>query len=219
MSIKIRNYWREQSMSKDNLNIFIFGLGAIGSNLLVQLVKKYPQYKYFGVDYDIVEERNLMTQAYFKPHIGQLKVRALTPVLSMKLNKFNYEGKMNKIQTGQDIDAVLRYNVDTDKQHNLFVDCFDNSESRALLHKHLSASNIVHVGFSPQYSAEILWGHAYSVPKDIPEDQNDICEMTEAIPFIQFVVSLACMNISEFVDNDNKKNLIITNKLRIQYLD
>lgn len=205
-------------MSKNNLKIFVFGLGAIGSNLLLQLIKKYPHYKYHGIDGDAVEERNLLTQAYIKQHIGQLKARAITPLIGMKLSRsFNYCPRPYFIEDRAHIDREYEL-MKEDGYDYLVIDCFDNSKSRTLLHDYFQKDNIIHVGFSPQYTAEIIWGEHYSVPKDIPEDQNDICEMSDAIPFIQFIVSLACLNISDYIDSEKKQSLIVTNKTKIRYI-
>ncbi len=103
----------------------------------------------------------------------------------------------------------------------LLVDCFDNTESRQIVKNAYPyvSSCILHVGFSPQYTAEIIWNENYSVPNDIPKEQNDICEMSEAVPFINFVVSLACMNISDFFSKNEKKDLIIIDRNKILKLN
>ena len=189
------------------MNIIIFGIGAIGSNLLAQLHRKYPDFQFCGVDYDTVEERNLNTQAYVLTQIGMPKAHAMAINLFLKSKHRNYVPISKKIENAGDIDTLVI-------PDSLVIDCFDNAESRGFIH----GENCLHIGFSPQYAAEIIWHENYSVPGDIPADQNDICEMSEAIPFINFVVSLACMNISDFIESGVKRDLIITNKNIIRYL-
>jgi hypothetical protein len=75
---------------------------------------------------------------------------------------------------------------------------------------------VLHIGFSPQYTAEIIWDSDYSVPNDIPKEQNDICQMSEAVAFIGFVTSVATMVISDYIDNGVMNNYIITNKTHIR---
>jgi hypothetical protein len=190
------------------MNFYIFGLGAIGSNLLVQLSKRYKDAKFYGIDYDIVEDRNIDTQAYLLHQIGKPKALAMAIVIGLRSRNYSYTPIERKIISAKDVKALVR------DENSIVIDCFDNSESRSFI----SGKNCLHVGFSPQYAAEMIWDENYSVPGDIPEDQNDICEVTEAIPFINFVVSLACMNIINFVDNNQKRDIIVTNKTRIQEL-
>jgi molybdopterin/thiamine biosynthesis adenylyltransferase len=197
------------------MNICVMGLGAIGSNLMLQLAQKYPNYKFTGIDFDTVEERNIATQQYIIPQIGMRKANAMQVILGMNLRRTNYTGVVQKIEnTGQV--SLLTGRSD---ESVLIIDCFDNTESRKILHKFASNVDILHIGFSPQYTAEIIWDEEYTVPNDIPADQNDICEMSEAVPFINFVVSLACMTISDFFHNNIKKSLIITNKNNILRLN
>jgi len=198
--------------------IYIFGLGAIGSNLLLQLVKKYPDFTFIGIDYDKVEERNILTQAYLTPHIGILKTHAMTAILGLNspaFRKFGYSPISVKVESENQLCEIMFKNAST--KGNLYIDCFDNAFGRKLFKAR--NDDILHIGFSPQYTAEIIWNENYTSPNDIPEDQDDICEMPDAVPFINFVVSLACMNISNFIANNVKKDLIITDKYRIKELN
>jgi molybdopterin/thiamine biosynthesis adenylyltransferase len=193
--------------------IYVFGLGALGSNILLQLAKKYPQCEFNGIDYDVVEERNINTQVYLLPHIGMPKAGAMRIVLGMKLRKFTYHGINKRITTITDIEPLFKVNDDI-----LFIDCFDNSKSRQIIQDYPYDMDKVHIGFSPQYTAEIIWKENYTVPNDIPADQNDICEMTEAIPFINFVTGFAAGVISNYLDNGIKEDYIIVNKYKIKKL-
>ena len=194
------------------MKIYTFGLGAIGSNLLLQLIKKYPQFEYTGIDYDVVEERNLNTQAYFLSHIGMSKAQAISIIVGMKLKNFTYKAKNTKIDGPSMVADIVPPGDDV-----LVIDCFDNKKARNHI-QGMDLKNCVHIGFSPEYAAEIIWQERYTTPNDVPEEQDDICEMPDAVPFINFIVSLACLNISDFVDNKVKNDAIVTNKSRIQLL-
>jgi hypothetical protein len=193
------------------MNIYVFGLGAIGSNMLLQLIKKYQDFSFYGIDFDKVEDRNMNTQAYFLNHVGLSKAQALMPVIGTKLRKFQYKPFVRKISAPKDIFDLVQETGGA--KDYLLLDCFDNAQSRKLFD--IIGGNILHVGFSPQYAAEILWHENYSAPNDLLEGQNDICVMTEAIPFINFVVSLAAFAVSDFIDNKIKTNYLVTSKNRI----
>lgn len=197
-------------MQSNISKIFVFGLGAIGSNLLTKLVTQYLNYEYYGIDYDTVEDRNIGTQAYFLYHINMPKVSAIYSVLGSKIKKFNYVPINNRIVSKNDILNLVP------KENSLIIDCFDNSKSRALFSG--IPHNCVHIGFSPDYTAEIIWNEHYSVPGDVNPDSNDICDLTEAVSFISFVVSFASMNISNFIEKGEKTDYIITNRYNIRRL-
>lgn len=189
----------------------IFGLGALGSNLLMQLIHLDPKGKFVGIDYDIVEDRNLATQAYLYPHIRMQKTRAMQVIIGLKNPMIDYVGLNKKISYPYD-KLTKKYIT---QSNILLIDCFDNTESRKLLE---GIDNCLHIGFSPQYTAEIIWGKKYTTPGKIPEDQDDICEMPYAISFINFVVSLSGIVIKKFLDTKEKDNFAIFDKYKIRKL-
>jgi hypothetical protein len=180
----------------------------------MQLVQKYPQASFWGIDHDKVEERNLATQQYLLPHVGLPKTGAIQILIGMKARKVTYSHKTMKVTKASDMDCL----IENATNPILMIDCFDNAESRKILKDYSSTLSILHVGFSPKYAAEIIWNENYTVPNNIPKEQNDICEMSDAVPFINFVVSLACMTISDFIETGIKNDLLIVNKNRIKFL-
>jgi len=192
------------------MKIYVFGLGAIGSNLIVQLMKQYPDFEYFGIDYDKIEEKNIKTQAYFLEQVGMPKAYAIPIIASRFLRKFKYNPQNIKIEKPICID----YNI-SDKD-SLFIDCFDNAKSRKLLlGTQIGHGNVLHIGFSPFYSAEIMWQKDYDVPNDVDKRQNDICSMPDAVSFIHFIVNYSVLNISNYINNGIQNSYIITNKTNI----
>ena len=188
--------------------ILVYGLGAIGSNLLVQMSKQYPDYKFSGIDFDKVEERNIRTQAYFLEQVGMAKADAMRIILARYNRKPNYTPVKRKV-TESPGPAI--------KMVDLAIDCFDNTESR----RYLAAcrnGNVLHIGFSPDYTAECIWNEDYDVPNDVDAVRADICSMGDAVPFIHFVVNAALLNISNWIETGNKSNFIVTGKGRIQWL-
>lgn len=110
----------------------IFGLGAIGSNLFVSLLKQFPDWDYVGIDFDVVEARNLRTQAYFREHIGQPKAAALRAVGMRYVQKLDYTPLKIKI-TEQHLNKSSPQENENIWKRELWIDCFDNSESRKIL--------------------------------------------------------------------------------------
>ena len=191
------------------MKIYVFGLGAIGSNLIVQLMKQFPDFEYFGIDYDKIEERNIKTQAFFLEQVGMPKAQAIPIISSRFLRKFKYTPQNLKVETH----ISKKYNL-KDKD-SLYIDCFDNSKSRKFLFTEKSDDNVLHIGFSPFYSSEIMWQKDYDVPNDVDQRQNDICSMNDAVSFINFIVNYSVLNISEYINKGIKSSYIITNKTKI----
>lgn len=192
------------------MKIAIFGLGALGSNLLVQLAKQYPEFEYTGIDFDKVEGRNIRTQAFFLEQVGLHKADAIRVILSRFLRRPKYTPVKQKI-------TEPPYKISL--THNLLIDCFDNSKSRDLITKtETEHTTVLHVGFSPFYTAEMIWDEDYDVPNDVDSRGVDICEQTDAVSFIHFVVNATVLNISDWINNKARKNIIITNKNRLKWL-
>lgn len=185
-----------------------FGLGAIGSNLLMQMIHLDKEGEFYGIDYDSVEERNVPTQAYLNHHIGMAKTNAMMTIIGMKKNKFQYTPINKKIESINDVIVGIDFDyIDlVNNEDTILYDCFDNTESRQLLE---GIDNCIHIGFSPKYTAEIIWGERYSAPNNIDPNENDICDMAIAVPFINYVVSVASMVIYKYIISDVKESYII----------
>lgn len=191
------------------MNILICGLGAIGSNMLVALSKRYRDASFTGVDYDKVEDRNVGPQAFFMEHIGQPKVLAMNGILARYSRKVSYTPINKKIESRQDIAKILDV-----RSYDLVLDCFDNVEARSLL---VGDGKILHIGFSPQQTAEIIWDRSYTVPGEVDPNRADICENPDAAAFIAFVTNFATMVVGEYFDNNlTERNYLITSKYKIK---
>ena len=189
------------------MKILIFGLGAIGSNLFISLLRQFPDWEFVGIDFDVIESRNIRTQVYFKDHIGIAKANALSVLGNRYVNKLKY--------TPYKLKVVSTTNIFQDG--DLWIDCFDNSLSRSVLKELVKKTNasLLHLGFSPLYSAECIWDAHYDVPGDVDTKQADICSMTDAVGFIQMFVGLATMNISSWSQTKEQRDFIVTHKTKL----
>lgn len=194
----------------DITKVTVFGLGAIGSNLMIQLLRQYPDMEYKGVDFDTIEDRNIRIQAYYNDQVKQPKALALRAVGHRYVRKFKYTAHNKKI------DGKF---TDTPGPSDLWVDCFDNSLSRQLLvNRGGDNANILHLGFSPHYTAEFMWNDGYDVPGEVDPDAPDICALHDAACFIHFFVSRAVLEIAEFMNNGHQRNFLVTGKSNVRYL-
>ena len=102
--------------------IVFCGVGALGSGALV--LARNLDADLVAIDFDRVESKNLLAQAYVKPSVGKNKADA------MKLQMQNFWGV--KIEafgvrvTAENVEALCG-------KADLVVDCFDNRASREVL--------------------------------------------------------------------------------------
>lgn len=184
------------------MNILICGAGAIGSNLVKNLVPDLKgKHEITVLDFDGVEERNVTpgTQFYSPDQIGVSKVEAL----QMNIYKW-YEREIQIIN--RDIKETNLVNYD------LIVDCFDNHDARKFLQEAWAdtlahGTDLVHVGFSDKFTFAIEWAHNYQVPTDITTGM-DICEMEGASAFVAHVGALASLVVEEFVNKEEKMEIL-----------
>lgn len=168
------------------MKILICGAGAIGSNLVRNLVPDLKgEHEITVVDFDVVEERNVTpgTQWYTAEQIGLPKVEALQYNVYQAFQREIIAERANVIE------------IDPD-EYDLVVDCFDNFHARNVLHE--IKTEVVHVGFSDQFTFEIEWDEHYQVPTDITSGM-DICEMPGAAGFVSSVASLASLVVERYV--------------------
>ena len=178
------------------MKVLICGCGAIGSNLVSELVPDLKgQHEITILDKDIVAERNIQagTQFYTPDQIGLAKVEAL------QFNIYKHYTREVSI-INEDIHKVLGR---VPKQ-DLIIDCFDNSHSRELLQHHfLDFTALLHIGFSDNFTFAIEWAKNYKTPSDITSGM-DICTMQGAAAFVASVASLGALVAEEFIFNNKR---------------
>jgi len=114
----------EVSQRLKDLSVTILGLGGLGSNVAVALVRSHIG-KLYLVDYDVVERSNLNRQYYFTKDIGIKKTEALKAILQ---------------SINPEVEVISRYiKVDEDnvlelcKNSTIIVEAFDDAKTKAML--------------------------------------------------------------------------------------
>lgn len=189
--------------------IVVCGAGALGGNLAENLVRCGAR-ALSVIDRDRVAEHNLSTQPYGRADIGNQKAKMLA--------HFLYRA------TGTTITShCLQLTADNRQrllgQADLVVDCFDNSESRALLTG--CSSPCLHVGLSGGF-AEVLWNEVYRVPQDLGEGPpsprggggggggNESCDYPLARNIVSLAVATASEAIFLFLATGERRSYTIT---------
>ena len=198
-------------MEKQNITrIVIFGLGAAGSNFLLNMAHAHPSISLAGVDFDIVEARNYEagTQPYTKVDINRPKVQAMQRILSA--SRKTMIGHSVKIISVQQIE-----NIAGDPKNVLLVDAFDNIEARNYFLPLKGKYNILHIGFSPTLTGEAVWAESYPEMTPNGKVEFDVCQAHIARPFIHGLTAIAALIATEFIDTGAKKNVYFDSKLKM----
>lgn len=184
------------------MKIYIIGIGALGSNVAMNLAFDAKDYEFILVDFDRVEARNYQfgTQQYFREQEGQLKIDAL------EFNLYKLAG-YNKIEVREN--KVQEWGFYFVEKGDLIIDCLDNYSARDYVTRACKDMRLecLHSGFSPSMTFEISWNENYNPPDDVV-GKFDICEMQGARSFIQYVAGLTSNCIIEFLKNGNKLELV-----------
>lgn len=190
------------------LRLTVCGAGAVGSNLVDNLVRQGAR-RVKVIDFDRVEAHNVGTQLYAEGDTGAFKVDVLQAEV---FRAAGVElGALRKQLTEQNVRKLL---ADAD----LVVDGFDNHAARALVTRHCRETGIpcLHVGLSAEY-AEVIWNESYRVPQDVVEPGADVCEYPMARNLIQFAVALASEAVMRFALEGHKHSYSFT--LRDLHID
>lgn len=178
--------------------IAIAGLGSIGSQLMTNLYFNLSpvEYEFEGYDFDIVEKKNFVNQIYPSNSWGLEKAQVMESAFYTLSGKWpdNVKCKVKKIE-----EPIVFPHVD------LVVDCFDNFESRNYLIK--SSPNVVHLGFSPEQVASVLWDEKYKEQQD--NDSEDVCDTASMRYWLLGVTGIMTGNILGFLETGEKRSLII----------
>jgi len=193
-------------------NIYIFGIGAAGANIFLNLLYAYPTINYTLIDCDAVENRNIEpgTQPYSKIDINRPKTQALQR-LAFTLKNKKVDILNSRITSAKQIKYLVK-----NPSKSVLVDAFDNAESRNLF-VGLNGFNTLHIGFSAALTGESVWDGVFTPMAASKADADiDVCEMAIARPFIMALTSMAVINISRFVESGEKHNMYFDKYLNVK---
>jgi molybdopterin-synthase adenylyltransferase len=194
-------YREEEAIEKiKNANIFVCGVGAIGSNLADNLLRQGFS-DITVIDDDVVEEHNIGTQSYCIYDVGIPKTKALSRKVFRDIKQ--------QIQVYNE--RLTDTNINILSNYDLIIDVFDNQKSRVLVTEYCENNDIhcVHAGMSGDGYFQIIWNEKYIVPND-DEDAIDICEYPLARNLVMLTVSFLSEIIVKYMVLGEKINLEFT---------
>lgn len=183
--------------------ITVVGAGALGSHL-VQFIRN-EKATIRIVDFDRVEQRNVLSQFHGKPSVGKFKVE------SLKQMQFLYGVKIETIShklVDNNVEAILGKHRDD----HLIIDCLDNGASRRLVQAHVRAHGLpcLHGGLAADGSFGcVIWDESFTVD-DEPSAGAATCENGEFLPFIALVSACLAYSVQRFLQNGRKISFHVT---------
>jgi molybdopterin/thiamine biosynthesis adenylyltransferase len=155
------------------------------------------------VDFDRVESKNLLAQAYVKASIGKNKAEAL------KLQLANFHGVKSEsfgVRLAEANAAALLGRA------TLLVDCFDNLASRALLSDYARGAGkpLVHAAISADGTFGLVrWDERFTPdPEDEPGQAT--CEGGAHLPMIGLLSAVLARTIQDFVARAEQRDAMVS---------
>lgn len=176
------------------------GVGALGSNAVVAC--RNLEIQMALVDFDRVESKNCLSQAFVKPSVGKNKAEAL------KLQLANFWG-VKAESFGVRVEAT---NVATlCGAADLVVDAFDNAKSRRVLSEYArsTAKPLVHAAISADGTFGLVrWDERFVADEEGAPGQAT-CEGGEHLPVIALVASTLARTIQDFVRHGARRDAMV----------
>lgn len=173
-------------------NIYIVGVGALGSNLAMLLRNEDATFTL--VDFDRVEAKNLTTQTFSAQTLGVNKAQAFVRSANFNFGRTraSYIAAPGKITRDNAATAIHR----TD----LIVDATDNIDAREALmhHARVTATPLVHGGLAPNGEMGVVrWSPQFR--PDAADAGAATCETGEFLPLIMQCAATLALTVQTFV--------------------
>jgi hypothetical protein len=183
------------------VRIVFCGVGALGSTAAVLCRSLEAQLAL--VDFDRVESKNLLAQAFVKASVGKNKAEAL------KLQLLNFHGiRAEAFGVRLSADNVDALGAGAD----LLVDCFDNHESRTVLQAYARRAGrpLVHAALSADGTFGLVrWDERFA-PDAEGQAGQATCEGGEHLPFIGLLAAALARTIQDFTRDGSRRDFVVT---------
>jgi molybdopterin/thiamine biosynthesis adenylyltransferase len=183
------------------VRIAFCGVGALGSTAVV--MSRNVDATLRLIDFDRVESKNLLAQAFVKQSIGKNKADALRLQLS---NFYGVKAEsFGRRLSNDNCEALL---ADAD----LLVDCFDNAASRRLLSDFARSRDkpLVHAAISADGSFGIVrWDERFEADEESEEGQAT-CEGGEHLPLIGLVAATLARAVQDYLESGEQRDSMVS---------
>lgn len=182
------------------MRVVFCGVGALGSTAAVLCRNLDAELRF--IDFDRVESKNLLAQAYVKQSVGKNKAEAL------KLQFSNFYSKKTEAY-GVRLQASNAKELLS--EGDLLVDCFDNLDSRRLLsdfaRKH--EKPLVHAALSGDGTFGLVRWDEHFAPDAEDQTGQATCEGGEHLPIIALISAALARAVQDFASKGARPNFMI----------
>ena len=181
--------------------IVFCGVGALGSNAVVAC--RNLEVQLVLIDFDRVESKNCLSQAFVKPSVGKNKAEALKLQLS---NFWGVKAEAFGVRIGEDNVQTLCGAAD------LLVDAFDNAKSRRILSTFARSAQkpLVHAAVSADGTFGLVrWDERFE-PDEEGTPGAATCEGGEHLPLIAQIGATLARTVQDFVQKGEKRDAMIS---------
>lgn len=182
------------------MRIVFCGVGALGSSAAV-LCRNLEATLAF-IDFDRVESKNLLAQAYVKASVGRNKAEALKLQL---LNLHGVKAESFGVRLTRDNVEALCGGAD------LLVDCFDNRDSRVLLSDFARKAGrpLVHGALSGDGTFGLVrWDERFTPDAEDTPGQAT-CEGGAHLPLIGLLAATLARTVQDFVQHGTRRDSMV----------
>jgi len=180
-------------MKEQPVSITVVGVGALGSHF-VQFMRNEAALRV--IDFDRVEQKNVMSQLHARNSVGKGKVMAIQQVMQF-LFGLKVEGVPHKL-TSDNVDQLLG-------NANLIVDCLDNAEARILVQEYARKNKVPCLHGALAANGEmgrVVWDEQFVI--DSAPAGAATCEGGEFLPFIALTSGYLARAAQEFLASGQK---------------
>lgn len=183
------------------MRIVFCGVGALGST--AALFCRNLEATLCFVDFDRVESKNVLAQAYVKQSIGKNKAEALKLQFQ---NFFGVKPEAFGVRLTADNAEALCGGAD------LLVDCFDNKASRELLSAFARKAGkpLVHAAVSGDGTFGIVRWDERFVPDAEDQAGQATCEGGEHLPLIGLLSTTLARAIQDFLKSGARRDAMVS---------
>lgn len=180
--------------------ITVVGVGALGSHVVPLLRNLSATVK--AIDFDRVEQKNVLSQFHAKTGVGKSKVLALQQTM-----QFLFGTKLQVVPhklTGDNVATLL-------SGSSVVVDCLDNAEARKLVQiwVRLTGTPCLHGALAADGAlGRAIWDADFVI--DSEGTGRATCEGGEHLPFISLVSSYLAFAVQSFVRDGLRQSFHIS---------
>lgn len=174
-------------------NVTIVGIGALGSHV-VQFLRNDVKLKV--IDYDRVEQKNVLSQFHARNSVSKSKVQALQQVMN-----FLWGIKVEVVPHKLVADNASQLLGGAD----LIIDCLDNGEARRLVQGYARDHKVpcLHGALAADgQMGRVIWDEDFNI--DDESAGAATCEDGEFLPFIGMTATYTARAAQEFLSSGKK---------------